>query len=78
VDLDAGVTEFSLEDARVKRVAVASVHRCIVAADSSKLGKVTFAQVCPIERIGVVVTDDSAAPEDIEALTSRNIEVVVV
>lgn len=78
VDAEAGVTEFSLEDARVKRAALASVQRCIVAADGSKLGKVTFAQVCPIERVDVVVTDDSAAPEDVEALTTRNIEVVVV
>ncbi|RPI06768.1 MAG: DeoR/GlpR transcriptional regulator, partial [Actinobacteria bacterium] len=78
IDIDAGVTEFSLEDARVKRAAVASVRRCIVVADASKLGKVTFAQVCSIERVETVVTDSSASREDVDALTARNIEVVVV
>ncbi len=42
----SGCTEYSLEDARVKRAALACVRRCIVVADSSKLGKVTFAQIC--------------------------------
>jgi DeoR/GlpR family transcriptional regulator of sugar metabolism len=77
IDTQSGVTEFSLEDARVKRAALASVRRCIVVADSSKLGKVTFAQVCPLERVDVVVTDSGAAKEDIEALTAEHVEVVV-
>jgi DeoR/GlpR family transcriptional regulator of sugar metabolism len=77
IDVEAGVTEFSLEDARVKRAALASVRRCIVVADSSKLGRVTFAQVCPLERVDVVVTDGAAAAEDVEALQSEHVEVVV-
>jgi DeoR/GlpR family transcriptional regulator of sugar metabolism len=77
IDAEAGVTEFSLEDARVKRAALASVRRCIVVADSSKLGTVTFAQVCPLDRVDVVVTDADAAAEDVEALRSEHVEVVV-
>ena len=76
INVDAGVTEYSLEDARVKRAALAGVRRCIVVADSSKLGTVTFAQVCPLERVDVVVTDSAAAKEDIEALESEHVEVV--
>ena len=78
IDSDSGVTEFSLEDARVKRAALASVRRCIVVADSSKLGRVTFAQVCPLERVDVVITDDAATAEQIEALETEHVEVVVV
>jgi len=78
IDSDSGVTEFILEDARVKRAALASVRRCIVVADSSKLGRVTFAQVCPLERVDVVVTDDAATAEQIEALETAHVEVVVV
>ena len=72
-----GCTEYSLEDARVKRAALASVRRCIVVADSSKLGSVTFAQVCSLERVDVVVTDTGAAHEDIAALEAEHVEVVV-
>jgi len=38
VSIESGCTEYSLEDARVKRAALACVRRCIVVADSSKLG----------------------------------------
>jgi len=77
IEVDAGCTEFSLDDARVKRAALASVRRCIVVADSSKLSVVTFAQVCPIERVDVLVTDAGAAPDDLAALDSAHVEVVV-
>ena len=40
IDIDAGCTEYSLEDAGVKRAALASARRCIVVADSNKLGQV--------------------------------------
>lgn len=78
VDLASGCTEYSLEDARVKRAALECVRRCIVVADSSKLGKVTFAQICDLERVDVLVTDSGAAPEVLAALEAEHVEVVVV
>lgn len=77
VNIDSGCTEYSLEDARVKRAALACVRRCIVVADSSKLGKVTFAQICPLERVDVLVTDSGAAKEYLTALEAEHVEVVV-
>lgn len=77
IDIEAGITEFSLEDARVKRAALASVRRCIVVADAAKLGEVTFARVCSLERVDIVVTDGAAAKEDIEALQTEHVEVIV-
>jgi DeoR/GlpR family transcriptional regulator of sugar metabolism len=76
-DLDAGCTEFNQEDARVKRAALASVRRCIVVADSAKLGKVTFARICPLERVDVLVTDGNADKEVLDAYETQNVEVVV-
>ena len=76
-DIEAGCTEFNQEDARVKRAALASVRRCIVVADSAKLGKVTFARICPLERVDVLVTDGDAGKEELDAYETRNVEVVV-
>ena len=76
--LDAGLTEFNLDDARVKKHAVSSARRCIVAADSSKLGKVAFARIAPIERVDVLVTDGDTNPEMLEAFRSADAEVVTV
>ncbi len=76
-DEDAGCTEFNQEDARVKRAALASVRRCIVVADSAKLGKVTFARICPLDEVDVLVTDGDAGREELDAYESENVEVVV-
>ena len=77
VDAEVGCTEFSTDDARVKRAALATVRRCIVVADSSKLGVVTFARICPLGSVNVVVTDDRAQPEQLAALELTHVEVVV-
>lgn len=66
----AGVTEYNLDDARVKQRALESAQSRMVVADRSKIGKVAFARVCPLTEIDVVVTEDrpDVAIEDIEAL----------
>jgi DeoR/GlpR family transcriptional regulator of sugar metabolism len=78
IDVVAGCTEFSLEDARVKRAALATIGRCIVVADSSKLSKVTFARVCALDQVDVLVTDKGASDEDLSALEAAHVEVVAV
>jgi DeoR/GlpR family transcriptional regulator of sugar metabolism len=77
VDVESGCTEYSLEDARVKRAALDCVRRCIVVADSNKLQKVTFSQICTLEKVDVLVTDSGAAPEYLAALEAEHVEVVV-
>ena len=77
VEAEVGCTEFNSDDARVKRAALATVRRCIVVADSSKLGVVTFARVCPLDSVDVVITDARAQPEQVAALESTHVEVVV-
>jgi len=77
IDATVGVSEFNLDDARVKRAAVASARRCVVLADSSKLGRVAVASVCPVDRIDVLITDEGAPAETIERLRERDVEVLV-
>ncbi len=77
IDPAVGCTEFNLDDARVKRAALANARRCLVVADGSKLGRVAFARVCPLERVDVLVTDTSVSEEAIEAVRSADVEVVL-
>jgi DeoR/GlpR family transcriptional regulator of sugar metabolism len=76
VDVAAGLTEFNLDDTRVKRAALASARRCVVLADSSKLGKVAFARVCPLDRVDVLVTDSDADPAALAAIHEAGVEVL--
>lgn len=77
VDASVGVTEFNLDDARVKRAAVASARRCVVLADASKLDRIAVAKVCPIDRVDVLITDEDAPEELLAQLRERDVEVLV-
>lgn len=77
VDVVAGVTEFNLEDTRVKRAALASARRCVILADASKLGQIALAAVCPLERVDVLVTDRSASEEALAPIRESGVEVLI-
>jgi DeoR/GlpR family transcriptional regulator of sugar metabolism len=61
VRLSPGLTDFSVDDARVKRAALGSARRKIVLADRTKLGRVTFATIAALTEVDALVTD---APGD--------------
>jgi DeoR family transcriptional regulator, aga operon transcriptional repressor len=76
VELTAGLTEYNLEDAHIKRVTLNSCRRCVVLADASKLGAVAFARVCPLDRIHVLVTDETDELV-LQPFRDRGIEVLI-
>jgi DeoR family transcriptional regulator of aga operon len=53
-------------------------RRSVVIADSSKLGKVTFAHISPISEVNEVVTDKDADRDHIAALSRAGVRVVTV
>jgi DeoR/GlpR family transcriptional regulator of sugar metabolism len=61
IDAREGVTTHLPADARVQRAAIRSARRTIVIGDQSKLGLVTFSQVCDLTSVDLLVTD--ASPE---------------
>lgn len=63
-----GVTAYDLDDAAVKKAAVASSRRVIAAADGSKLGHTAYAHVGPATLVHTLVTDASAAADEVTAL----------
>ncbi len=69
VDVTAGFTEWNLEDAAVKRAALASSARCIVACDSSKFGQTAFARIGGLDVADLIVTDIDLPIEHRQQLT---------
>ncbi|MBS1863292.1 MAG: DeoR/GlpR transcriptional regulator [Actinobacteria bacterium] len=57
-EVEAGLTEYNLDDANLKRAMLGSCPRCVVLADSSKVDVVAFARVCPTARVDTLVTDE--------------------
>jgi DeoR family transcriptional regulator of aga operon len=76
ITAEKGLTEYNLEDARVKQVALRAARRCVVLADATKLGKVAFATVADIDVVDILITDASPNHPIIKALEDHDIEVI--
>jgi DeoR/GlpR family transcriptional regulator of sugar metabolism len=78
ISLEDGLTEFNMEDARVKQSLIKSAQEVIVVADSSKFGQTTFTSVAPIEAVDRIVTDSHATDQMVKELEQRGVEVLLV
>ncbi len=77
ISLDDGLTEFNMEDSRVKQQLIRSAQEIIVVADSTKFGQTTFTSVAEIEAVDRIVTDSRAPEEMVEAIRRRGVEVLL-
>jgi DeoR family transcriptional regulator of aga operon len=69
-----GCTTHDEMEATTDRAFLRSTARAVVLADSSKVGRVTFAKICPLSDVHDLVTDDeltSAQEQDITATGVR-------
>lgn len=75
IDAVRGVTVIESEEALTFRAMIKQAKKTIIVADSSKLGAVTPALVCPISDIHVLITDTRASDKAVGLFTERGIEV---
>lgn len=78
IDLEAGLTEYNLEDAEVKRNMIQNCERCILLTDSRKFGLKTFASVAPLSAVHEIVTDVGLEDAYRQALEEQGIVVHIV
>jgi DeoR/GlpR family transcriptional regulator of sugar metabolism len=76
IDAKAGVTEYSLEDIAVKQALAANARQVIVLADSSKFGKVTFASICSLDEIDMVISNEAPGQNYAKIFDRINIPVM--
>jgi DeoR family transcriptional regulator of aga operon len=50
----------------------------VVLADGSKIGRTELAHLCPIGRVDLLITGESADPEIVEQLRNHDCEVTIV
>jgi DeoR family transcriptional regulator, aga operon transcriptional repressor len=75
-DVDTGLTDISMDVARVKAAMIRSARRIILLADSSKWGLSTFAKIAPLAEIDVLITDDGLSEEARKAIRQFEIELI--
>jgi DeoR/GlpR family transcriptional regulator of sugar metabolism len=73
-----GVSEWNEDDANVKRAAVASSRRRILACDSSKFGQTAFSRVTSLDHVDLVVTDTGISQGMRAELAELGVEVQIV
>ncbi|MBO1413429.1 DeoR/GlpR family DNA-binding transcription regulator [Streptomyces sp. FH025] len=75
VDPKFGAATHDEGEASANRAMAERAERVIVVADSTKLGKRAFAQVCDTSAIDVLVTDADAPEELVERFTALGVDV---
>ena len=78
VDAKAGCTTHEEVEAHTNQVMIRHAQRAVLVADSSKIGKVTFARICPTGDIDELITDRAADPAAVRALTEAGVHVTLV
>jgi DeoR/GlpR family transcriptional regulator of sugar metabolism len=78
VDLNAGVSEFNVEDALVKRAMIKTAKSVVLVADSSKFQQVAFTSVIPLADTNTIVTDKDLDPNLAAQIRAAGIELILV
>ncbi len=76
-DLERGATTLEVEEATVSRAMIGQAQQVIVVADSTKVGIVSPALICPANAVHVLVTDSNLEEEKRAAIEAAGIRVVV-
>lgn len=76
LDAERGATTLEADEALVYRKMLKQAKQVIVAADSSKLGKVSPAFICPVNEIQILITDHNASPESTAAFERLGTRVI--
>lgn len=71
-----GMTTTNPDEAYTKRLAMGQAGEVLLLADSSKMGKTSFAHAGDLSAISRLITDKKADPEFVEALQELDIEII--
>ena len=72
-----GATTVHEGEAQASRDLASVARRVVVAADSTKIGRSTFARICPLADVDVLVTDRPVSPEVEAELVAADVELLV-
>ncbi|MCL4297408.1 MAG: DeoR/GlpR family DNA-binding transcription regulator [Anaerolineae bacterium] len=77
VDLDFGFSMADEPETVASRAFMAAAEQTIILADHSKLGKTTFARLCPLREVDLLITDHGINHEQHLALQNAGLKVLV-
>lgn len=78
IDPERGATTIEADEAAIFRTIVRQSKKVILVADSSKVGMVSPALICPLNRIDTIITDSGVDADSLAAFRATGVEVIVV
>jgi DeoR family transcriptional regulator of aga operon len=78
ISAEGGLTTHHEVEAHTNFSLLKRARRAIVVADGSKVGKVAFARICPLDQIDELITDDSGDPVALDLIRDADIAVTIV
>jgi DeoR family transcriptional regulator of aga operon len=78
MDASSGCTTHHEVEAHTNLALIERARRVVVVADSSKIGQVAFARICPIDRVHELITDRGASAHVLQALRESGVAVETV
>ena len=76
LDAERGATTLETDEALVFRKMIKQAKQVIVTADSSKLGKVSPAFICPLNEIQTLITDTDASSESLAPFERQGVRIL--
>lgn len=77
ITMESGITDYHPEEASIRRIMIKRSKYSIVVADSSKFGVIAMNSVCPIEEIGIIVTDNLISKNMKQSLKKASIPLII-
>ena len=73
----AGFTEYTTDDAAIKKMIVSHSKEIIALIDSSKFGRTAFSQVCTCKAVDVLVSENGPDQKLKEALLKNRVKIEI-
>jgi DeoR family transcriptional regulator of aga operon len=77
IDLQFGFSMSDEPEAAVARAFMSVADRTVMLADHSKMGRATFARLCPLADVNLLITDADLAADDRQALAQAGLSLIV-
>ena len=77
LSLETGITYPGFNDLKVKQAMIDSASEVYLVADSTKIGKTSFAALGPVELVQYLITDGDIDPKTKQQLENRGIKVII-
>ncbi len=78
VTIENGISDFNMEEAMTRKQIIKISQKVYIATDSSKFNKDVAIQVCPVDQVDMIITDNALHPETINHFTNAGVQLKIV